>query len=159
MITAHLVGVEEVLSRLRAMPEIVDTGLARAITRLGIDLQRKIQENELTARPLTGRFGSLSSNVDLRIDETADGVAATVISGVGSCAREQGITGRSDLKNNLRHIKKTFGLLPSRKTVRAQARNRPMALPNSSFLYSALEEMTPSIRDEVEAALNEAVKG
>jgi hypothetical protein len=159
MITAHLVGVEEVLSWLRATPETINTGLARAITRLGIDLQRNIQENEITGRPLNGRFGLLNSNVDLSIDQTADGVAATVFRDSGSRTGEQGFTGRSGLKDNLRHIKKAFERPPLGKIVTAQARNRRAALPDSSFLRSALEEMTPSIRDEVEAALTEAVKG
>jgi hypothetical protein len=159
MITAHLVGVEEALSRLRAIPETADIGLARAITKLGIDLQRNIQQNEFTGRSLTGRFGSLSSNVDLSFDQTADGVAATVSRARRSRAGEQGFTGRSGLKDNLRHVKKRFERPALGKMVTAQARNRRTASPDSSFLRSALEEMTPSIRDEVEAALSEAVKG
>jgi hypothetical protein len=159
MITGHLVGVEEVLSWLRATPETVDTGLARAITRLGIELQRRIQENELSGRSLAGRFGSLTSNVDLRIDQTADAVAATVSRDSGSPIGEKGFTGRSGLKDNLRHIKKAIGRPLLGKMFITQARNRQTALPESSFLRLALEEMTPSIHDEVEAALSEAVKG
>jgi hypothetical protein len=158
MITAHLVGVEEALSRLRAMPETADIGLARAITKLGIDLQRNIQENEFTGRSLTGRFGSLSSNADLSIDQTAHEVAATVSGGGRSPMREKGFTGRSGLKDNLRHLKRAFGRPPFEKMATAQVGDRRSALPESSFLRWTLEEMTPLIRDEVEAVLSEAVK-
>jgi hypothetical protein len=158
VITAHLIGVEQVLSWLRTTPETVDIGLARAITRLGIDLQRTLQENKFTGRPLTGRFGALSSNVELSIDQTAHGVAATVSAAGGSRVGEQGFIGGKGLKDNLRHVKKAFERPPLGKMATAQVRNRPSALPESSFLRSALEEMTPPIRDEVDAALSEALK-
>ena len=43
MITAHLVGDDAVLAWLRATPDLAASGLARAITTLGIELQRKIR--------------------------------------------------------------------------------------------------------------------
>jgi hypothetical protein len=71
---------------------------------------------------------------------------------------EQGFTGRSGLKDNLRHVKKAFGRPPLGKMATAQVRNRRSALPENSFLRSALEEMTPAIREEVDAVLSEALK-
>ena len=58
MITARLVGDDAVLAWLRAAPDLAASGLARAITTLGIELQRKIQEGELTGQtplPAQGR--------------------------------------------------------------------------------------------------------
>jgi len=62
MITARLVGDDAVLAWLRAAPDLVASGLGRAITTLGIELQRKIQENKLTGQTLAARSGSLESS-------------------------------------------------------------------------------------------------
>jgi len=35
---------------LRAIPDAINAGLARAIAKLGIDLQRKVQEDELSGK-------------------------------------------------------------------------------------------------------------
>jgi len=79
VITAHLAGEERVLARLRDMPVAIKSGLVRAITKLGIDLQRKVQQDELTGQMLTARSGSLMSSIDLRVDQGATVVAATVL--------------------------------------------------------------------------------
>jgi len=55
MITARLVGDDAVLAWLRATPDVVASGLARAIAKLGFDLQAKIQASELTAQMLPDR--------------------------------------------------------------------------------------------------------
>jgi membrane carboxypeptidase/penicillin-binding protein PbpC len=83
MITARLVGDDAVLAWLRAAPDLVASGLGRAITTLGIELQRKIQDNELTGQTLAARSGSLESSSNLQIDQSDNRIAATVSSGNG----------------------------------------------------------------------------
>ena len=81
MITARLVGDDAVLAWLRATPDLAASGLARAITTLGIELQRKIQEDELIGQTLAARSGSLGSSTSLQLDQSDDRIAATVSSG------------------------------------------------------------------------------
>src|SRR5258708_7314182 len=81
MIAARLVGDDAVLAWLRAAPDLVASGLARAITTLGIELQRKIQEIGLTGQTLGARSGSLESSTSLQIDQSGDRIAATISSG------------------------------------------------------------------------------
>jgi hypothetical protein len=57
MIVARLVGDDAVLAWLRATPDLAASVLARAMTTLGIELQRKIQENELTGQTLMPAWG------------------------------------------------------------------------------------------------------
>src|SRR5207302_8340184 len=78
MITARLVGDEAVLAWLRATPDLAASGLARAITTLGIELQRKIQEGDPTGQSVAGRSGSLG--LSLQLDQSDDRIAATVSS-------------------------------------------------------------------------------
>ena len=155
MITARLVGDDAVLAWLRAIPDLVASGLARAITTLGIELQRKIQEDELASQTLAPRSGSLSNS--LQIDQSNDRIAATVSSGSDyTHAHEYGF-GAADVGASLRHVKKAFRRPIPRKAIGPQSYHRRIEVPEPSFLQSALEDMDPAIRDEVEAALREAL--
>jgi hypothetical protein len=158
VIAAYLVGDAEALARLHAIPDAVNSGLARAIAKLGIDLQRTVQEDELSGQTIAARSGSLRSSIDLRIGQSAARVTATIFSdSVYARAHEYGFAGTVDVRASLRRIRVAFGRPISEKTVNVQAHRRRMDLPERSFLRSALEEITPAIRDEVELALREAV--
>jgi hypothetical protein len=158
VITARLVGDDAALAWLRANPDAIASGLARAITKLGIDLQRTIHEDELSGQILAARSGSLKSSIDLQIDQSADAVAVTVSSDSAYAhAHEYGFSGTVDVRASLRRITEAFGRPISEKTVSVRAYHRRMDLPERSFMRSALEDMDPAIRDEVEAALLEAL--
>jgi phage gpG-like protein len=158
VITAYLVGDEQVLAWLRAAPEAVNSGLARAITKLGIDLQRQVQENQLTGQVLAIRSGSLKSSIDLRFDQSANGVTATVFSDSRYAgAHEFGFAGTADVRASLRNIKQAFGRPIPEKSINVRAYSRRMDLPERSFLRTALEDMAPIIRDEVDTAVGEAL--
>jgi phage gpG-like protein len=155
MITARLVGDDAVLAWLRATPDAVASGLARAITTLGIELQRKIQENALTGQTLAARSGSLGSSTSLQLDQSDDRIAATVSSD-SEYAHAHGY-GAVGVGAKLRRITKAFGRPRPRKAITVRSDRRRIDIPKPSFLSSALEDMNPAIRDEVEAALREAL--
>ena len=151
MITARLVGDDAVIAWLRATPDAVASGLARAITTLGIELQRKIQENELTGQTLVAG----SSSISLQLDQSDDRIAATVSSDSEYAhAHGYGVVG---VGAKLRRLTKAFGRHRPRKAVKVRSDPRRMDAPKGSFLSSALEDMDPAIRAEVEAALREAL--
>ena len=151
MITARLVGDDAVLAWLRTTPALAASGLARAITTLGIELQRKIQENELTGQTLIAG----SSSNSLQLDQSDDRIAATVSSN-GEYAHAHGY-GAVGVGAKLRRITKGFGRPRPRKAINVRSDRRRIAIPKPSFLSSALEDMDPAIRDEVETALREAL--
>ena len=153
MITAHLVGDEAVLAWLRATPDLAASGLARALTTLAIELQRKIQEGDPTGQSVAGRSGSLGSS--LQLDQSDDRTAATVSSS-NEYAHTHGY-GAVGVRAKLRHITNAFGLPRARKAINVRPDRRRIDVPKPSFLSSALEDMDPAIRDEVEAALREAI--
>lgn len=158
MITARLVGDDAVLACLRATPDAIASGIARAITQLGIDLQRKIQEDELSGQVLAARSGSLKSSIDLQIGQGGDKMSATVSSNsVYAHAQEYGFSATVDVRASLRRVTEAFGRPIAEKTVSVRAHRRRMDLPEHSFMRSALEDMDPAIRDAVEAALSEAL--
>jgi phage gpG-like protein len=158
VIAAHIVGDGEVLARLRAIPDAVNNGIARAITKLGIDLQSKVQQDALSGQVLAVRSGALKSSIDLRIDQSATAIAATIFSGSAyASAHEFGFAGTVDVRASLRNIKEAFGRPISERTIQVRAYRRRMDLPERSFLRWAMEEMAPAIRDGVEAALRDVL--
>jgi hypothetical protein len=78
VITAYLVGDVQLLERLRALPEAIDSGLLRGITQLGIELQRHVQEDKLSGQVLRSRTGSLRSSISLQVDQNGGAVTASV---------------------------------------------------------------------------------
>jgi phage gpG-like protein len=146
------------LARLHEMPVAIYSGLVRAITKLGIDLQRKVQQDELAGQMLAARSGSLKSSIDLRIDQSATVVTATVFTDSAYArAHEYGFAGTVNVRASLRRITESFGRPISGKTISVRSHSRRMDLPERSFLRSALEDVAPAIRDEVEASLRETV--
>jgi hypothetical protein len=151
MITARLVGDDAMIAWLRATPDAVASGLARAITTLGIELQRKIQENELTAQSLIAG----SSSNSLQLTQSDDRIAATV-SRDSEYAHAHGY-GAVGVGAKLRRITKSFARRRPRNAIKVPSDRRPVGAPTGSFLSTALEDMDPAIRAEVEAALREAL--
>ena len=155
MIVARLVGDDAVLAWLRATPDLAASGLARAMTTLGIELQRKIQENQLTGQTLAARSGSLGSSISLQLDQSDDRIAVTVSSD-NEYVHAHGY-GAVGVGAKLRRITKAFACPRSRKAINVQSDRLRIEVPKPSFLSSALEDMDPAIRYEVEAALCEAL--
>ena len=158
MITAYLVGDEQLLERLRALPDAINSGVLRGITQLGIELQRNVQQNKLSGQVLRSRTGSLKSSVDLRVDQSGGAITASVFTDSRYAGvQEYGFAGTVSVRASLRRIREAFGRPIAEKTISVRAYDRRMDLPERSFLRSALEDMTPAIRDAVETALTEAV--
>ena len=158
MITADLVGDQQALERLRALPEAVNSRLLSVITRLGIELQRDVQQDKLSGQVLRRRTGSLKSSIDFRIDQSGGSITASVFSDSRYAgAQEYGFAGTVTIRASLRRIREAFGRPIAEKTISVRAYDRRMNLAERSFLRSALNDMTPAIRDEVETAAAEAV--
>ena len=158
MIAARLVGDDVVLEWLSGASDAVASGIAQAITQLGIELQRHIQDDELSGQMIAVRSGSLKSSIDLQIDQDSERISVTVYSDSKyAAAHEYGFAGTVDVKASLRRIREAFGRQISEKTINVRAYRRGIELPERSFMRSALEDMDPAIRDEVEAALLEAL--
>jgi phage gpG-like protein len=159
VIAAVLVGDDRALSRLRSLPGDVEAGLVQAIARLATDLQRKVQD-ELSGQVLSTRSGSLVSSIDLRVDQSAAAVTATIFSDSSYArAHEYGFVGAVDVRAGLRRITEAFGRPIAGKTIAVRAHTRNVNLPQRSFLRAALEAMEPEIRDTIDTALREAVAG
>ena len=158
MITGYLVGDQQVIQRLNVLPDAANSCLLRAITRLGIEVQREVQQGKLSGQVLRSRTGSLRSSIKLRIDRSGGTITADVFSDSRYAGvQEFGFAGTVSVRASLRCIREAFGRPIVERTINVRAYDRRMDLPERSFLRSALEDMGPAIREEVQAALSEAV--
>ena len=84
MITIQLIGDDKLVARLDAMPGRVHDGLARAVTRLGLALQRKVQNEKLSGQVLNVghrapvRARRLRSSINTKITDTPAVITASV---------------------------------------------------------------------------------
>ncbi|MBV8337563.1 MAG: HK97 gp10 family phage protein [Alphaproteobacteria bacterium] len=146
------------MERLRALPEAVNSRLLRLITQLGIELQLAVQQEKLSGQVLRSRSGSLKSSIGVKVDQSGGTITASVFSeSQYAGAQEYGFAGTVSVRASLRRMTEAFGRPIAEKMISVRAYDRRMDLPERSFLRSALDDMTPAIREEVEAALAQGV--
>jgi phage gpG-like protein len=150
VITIQMVGNRELAARLDAMPGRLHDGLARAVVRLGLALQKKIQDEKLSGQVLKVRTGSLRSSINTEVTNTATRIEASVGANVKYAAvHEYGVDHPWTIWAKGRALRFELG---GRVLFRKSVRHPP--LPERSFLRSALADMAPAI----DAGLREAVE-
>lgn len=158
MISASLLGAGPALERLRALPDLANTGITRAIVKLGIELQDHVQQDKLSGQVLAVRSGALKSSINAVTAQSAATITTTVYSDLDyAAAQEYGFSGTVNVRASLRQIKQAFGRSIAAKTITVSPHSRRMNLPERSFLRSALDDMAPDIGASVDDALREAI--
>jgi hypothetical protein len=158
VIAAVLAGGAEAADRLRKLSDDAAANIARAIAKLGLDLQRDVQLDKLGGQLLRARSGSLQSSIRIRVEQNGATTSATVYSDLDYAhAHEYGFSGTVNVRAGLRRVREAFGRTIAERMVSVRGYSRRMDLPERSFLRAALEDMAPQIESEAEAALREAV--
>jgi phage gpG-like protein len=158
MIAIEIIGDDRLVARLEAMPGRLHAGVARAVTRLGLALQRRVQAEKLSGQVLKVRTGSLRSSINTRIENTATAISAVVGTNIAyGRVHEYGFDGTVQVRAHLRQITEAFGRPIAPTTVGMRAHSRHIRLPERSFLRSALAEMAPRIEAELREAVGAAI--
>jgi phage gpG-like protein len=157
VIAIGVIGDRELIARFDAMPGRVHDSLARAVTRLGLELQHTVQE-KLSGEVLRVRSGTLRSSINTRTEDTTIAVSATVGTNLRyAAAHEFGFHGTVSVKAQMRQIKEAWGRSIRPKTIQIHAHMMRMNLPERSFLRSALVEMQGAIEAGLEDAVAAAI--
>jgi phage gpG-like protein len=154
MITVQVIGDDRLVARLKAMPGRLHDGIACAVARLGLELQRKVQE-KLSGEVLKVRTGSQRSSINTRIIDTPSEVSATVGTNIAYARYHEYGVARAWLieARNVKALRFTVG-----GETLFQRRVTHPSLPERSFLRSALKEMAPQIEVELREAVAEAIR-
>ncbi|MBF6560539.1 MAG: HK97 gp10 family phage protein [Candidatus Binataceae bacterium] len=154
MITVELIGDRALIARLDAIPTRERHELARAVTKLALKLQRKVQR-KLSGQVLKVRTGTLRSSINTETRTSESEVTATVGTNVKyGRFQEFGVSHAWLIEaRNARSLRFEIG---GRTIFRRSVRHPP--LPERSFLRSALAEMRPQIEAGLTAAVDAALK-
>lgn len=159
MIKAWILDSDRVVARLGSQPEVIKGALKESIGRLTLALLVKAKE-KLSDQVLHVRTGRLRRSVTSRLDESGNTVTGVVGTNVSYAARhEYGFTGTENVKQHLRMCKQAFGRpLKNPHEITVKAFSRHVNYPAHSFLRSALQELQPEVKREIESAMNRAMK-
>lgn len=161
MIKGAVVGDDRVKQFIGTRFPVVEKALYRTMSRIVIKFARKVKEEKLSGQVLKNRTGRLRRSIAPNVY----GSGTTIIGEVGTnveyaAAHEYGFHGTVTVKEHLRMMTKAFGrLVRNPHKIKVSRHQAQRNLPERSFLRSVLEEMRPEIRQDLENALVEAVRG
>ncbi len=159
MITMMLLGDRELVAKLDAMPGRVHDGLARAVARLGFELQRKVQAEKLSGQVLKVRTNSLRGSINTTVTDSGSEISASVGTNIRyGKVHEYGFDGTVGVRAHLRRITEAWGRPIAPRTINVGAHSRHMHMPERSFLRSALAEMAPKIAEGLNKAVEQATR-
>lgn len=160
MISGVLVGKEYLTPFFRTMPDKVKAELRAAVENLSLKLMRKVKDEKLSGQILKNRTGMLRRSINYKVTSTPESVTGTVGTNKEyAAAHEYGFSGVVTVKEHLRMATTAWGQKmknPHQVTVKAHDARRN--LPERSFLRSSLNEMSGTIRADIEKALAKAIK-
>ncbi len=153
MLTVELVGDRELIAKLTGLPDRLRDSVARVATRLAVEFERNVKL-KLSGAVLNVRTGVLRESIRHQIQQSMDSISVKVGTDVPYARyQEEGVPHSWEIRpKSARALMFEVG----GKTVFAQRVIHP-PLPARSFLASTLEEMTPQIKADFEAAIRETV--
>lgn len=157
MLTFALEGEEAIISKLKSMDKDIHASLLKTITKLSIQLQANIKQDKLSGQVLKTRTGTLRRSINMKVEQSSTSITGKV--GIGKDAakygvmHEYGFTGSENVKAHLRTIKQAFGKPIASKQISINSHSRNVKYPEKSFMRTALSDLTPKIKEEIQKAL------
>lgn len=160
MIYAHVVSDTRLIAKLKGLGGETRKEIVKSLWRVTLRLQREVKEGKLSGQVLHVRTGTLRRSIHAVVEDKGHAVYGKVGTNVVyGKIHEFGFSGPMQVKEHLRLIKQAWGR-PLKTPVQAMVKGhtRNVNLPERSFLRSALMEMGPEIRAELEGAIAKAVR-
>jgi phage gpG-like protein len=149
MITAKILGQKELLAEVSQYAPKITTGLDKAVNKLGLKLLAMVK-TKLSGDVLKVRTNVLRSSINLRMQRTEDSVFATVGTNVVYAkTHELGLTIPEHIieAKNKKALKfQINGLTIFAKRVKIP----PVKMKKRSFLVASLNQLEPTIKQEIE---------
>lgn len=153
-ISAQVVGEERLMSNLGRFPESVKQSLIREVTKISIDLQRKVISQKLHGQVLQQRSGRLARSINQRVVQEDLKVTGSVGTNV-SYGRIHELGGTFKVAEHMRMMRQAFGK-PMKDPRMVTVRAHTVTFPQRSFLKSSLDEMRGAIVSRLSAAAQTA---
>lgn len=152
MIIGQLVGGEQLISRINAMPAAIKGRLKTTIQRLTFQLLSHVKADKLSDQVLRVRTGRLRRSITQEVQIEGEKIIGIVGTNVEYArAHEYGYTGAVTVKSHIRRLK-------TGKETNVRSYSRNANIKERSFLRSALSDMESKITEDIQAALISAAK-
>lgn len=151
MITGYVIGGEQTVAKLGRLSRQGKAAIRVSVQRLTLQLLAKVKAGKLSGQVLNVRTGRLRRSINQKIKLEKTGVYGIVGTNV-EYARAHEYGGAVTVKAHMRMMRTAWGRAvknPRKIQVRAHTVN----YPERSFLRSALADMEPDIRAEIQKAL------
>lgn len=150
MIKSEVRGHLETVAGFRAAAGSVRKDTVLAVTRMAVMLQRHVKEKKLSGQVLKVRTGLLRRSITYRVVDSGSNVYGVVGTNV-KYGRIHEYGGTVTVGEHLRTITQAFGRR-LKEPVQATVRRHAAYYPERSFLRTSLDEMMPTIREELRRA-------
>ena len=174
MLTATILGADRVSAYLTGLPPRLFGILKTEVSRLTLELLRKVKEGKLSGQVLKNQTGTLRRKINQQVVSDEHAVVGKVGVKISyAAAHEFGFDGVVTVQAHLRRCKAQMAAaLRTRKDgstyhsnkgkgsgeIQVRSFSRHMHLPERSFLRSALREMAPEIQEGIANAVKKAVE-
>jgi phage gpG-like protein len=152
MIQGELLGGDELAAVMRVKAPTFQRNFGQAILRLTVELLRNVKDDKLSGQVLNVRTGRLRRSINQRTSgldtPQPEGVVGTNV--VYARPHEYGFKGVVSVKTHMRIQKQAFGKAITPVEVTVPQHSRRVNLPEKSFLRSALADLQPRIKEELE---------
>jgi len=158
MIKGWIVGKEELLARLSAMPGKVDRSLYRTIFGLANELAGYISEHFLSGQSVNRRTGTGSrSTRSAGVEQTAESITATVVTGGPEAPYMAWLNNGVPPYDIVPKNKKALAFNWQGQNIVVKRVHHP-GQKARHFMEDGLAEFAPTIRQRIEDAVREAIK-
>lgn len=140
---SEIIGEVTVRRDMLALGPIFREELIKAMRANAIELQGYVKSKKLSGQVLKNRTGTLRRSINQKVEATSEGVFASVGTNVRyGAVHEFGFKGKVSVKQHLRTIKGGTAHTVS-------AHTRTVALPERSFLRTAIREMREKLMKRI----------
>lgn len=154
MLKVEFIGGEEVLKKIEQIEPQIQKSLLATITKLSFQLQAKVVSEKLSGQVLKTKTGTLRRSIATNVTNLSGSITGRVGTNVDyGLIHEYGFKGNVTVDGHLRQITKAWGRSITPKKVFVRTHQKKANYPVRSFLRSALREMEPTIKIEIDKAI------
>ena len=148
MITAKIIGTEEVINRIDKLGPSLRAELKTFQTAFAINTVGYVRGSKLSGQVLQHRRGRLKDSINYRVEDTGDKIASIIGTNVEYAAiHEYGFHGPESVKEHLRMMTQAWGRpVKEPRKINISAHTRTMNMPERSFLRSTLADKKEEFR-------------
>jgi len=158
VLTARVVGAESVTTHLGLIPQKAHGRVKIAVNQLVMQLLRKVKADKLSGQVLRNQTGRLRRSINSQVIDTPDSITGSVGTNVVYGRRwEEGFRGTEQVKAHVRSIRQAWGRSITPREVQVGAFSRDLDIRPRPFLGPSLQELGPTIREVLGAALRESI--